>query len=494
MGVYPRINKLGPPGSIAAGRARHEWNTFQAKLLRACFKPKVTLVIATTAVRTGKTGVNAAFHREQAKLNHGVRSIWIVESYKWYNRIAKKVCEQLFGHEAVYHGTDHTWTWPAFRNAQLVICTYKDLQSMQGVTAGSGSMDESQNLGVDAHAELEQRISDKRAKHPCILITGLPEYACWPDLLGKSAGGISMKVYNPDTAVDDTCIVFEDIGSDVNTKNIHPLYLARLRKRLDPDEYERRVKGLKPMPSGRVFKHWIPLLYDPGVQGQGGNLIHWPWDPKLESWLTIDFGARRGACMYWQGSGDLDCMVSEDNMDDGDTEALCVLLRKTYVSRQHHTDTPERSKKPIDTIYCDPAGNNHSTAVNTDDIRVLRKHFPGVSIKYTYKKKLTHIPNGIRMVNARILNADGERRLLMDVGMWEKGLKDKRQGEGYTKKKRGRSAAWTIVRLKYPEDKAGQNISDHPVKCAVDSHNGDAIRYGIINRYGIPASGSIPYR
>lgn len=496
MGAYPQIQTLGPPGSIAAGKARYEWNRFQAPLLRACFLPDVSLVIATTGVRTGKTGTQASFHRFQAKRNPGVRGIWLVESYKWFKRSALPVCRQLFGHEANWHGTDHTWTWPAFGNSQVVICTNVDLQSMQGITAGWGSIDEYQNMGMDAHSELEQRISDSRARHPCILITGLPDHGSWADSLAEDAGGLTYE----EVAVENdrrkeagedplTCVHFTEIATDVNIDNIHGKYLARMAERLSPDEYQRRLKGLKPMPKGAVFKNWLPLPYDPQADSEGGNLIDWEYDKRHTTSLYFDPGARRAACIAAQHDNkrDLDVLFDEHNYDDTNTRATCIALRELYVPRALQRQEP--FKRPLDEIVCDPAGNNSSTAENITDIRVLRECFPGVNVRYTYNRRVRHIPTGINIVNARILSASGKRRLLMSIELWDRGLKDRRRGDGYTKAKRGRSMAFTIVRLKYAEDKDGRALSNEPVKCPVDSHCGDALRYGMINRYGLPSGG-----
>lgn len=503
MGTYPRINSLGPPGSMRYGAAA-EWNTFQAALLRACFFPHVSLVVATTAVRTGKTGSVAAFHRYKAKGNPGVRGIWLVESFKWYKRAALPVCRQLFGHEAVWHGTDHTWTWG--NGAQVVICTYVDLQSMQGVTAGWGSVDEVQNMGPDAHTELEQRISDSRCA-PCILLTGLPVFGSWADSLAEDAGGLSYEAYQVESdraseAGDamPSCVLFEEIGTEVNLQNVHTAYLTRMADRLDPAEYKRRLQGMKPMPTGMVFSNWLPLPWDehaPPVQdlqgnvigGQGGNLIQWDYNPELRTSLNIDFGVQRAACSTTQicTRRDIEVIFAEDNLDLTSTRHMCEHLRKTYVARALWAQEP--TKRPLDEIACDPAGNTSSTAENITDIKVLREYFPGVRIRYTYSRRLTRIKAGISMMQARVLSAAGKRRLLMSVELWDTGLKDRRSGKGYTKSKRGRSLALAIVRLKYGEDKDGRALSDEPLKCPVDSHCIDALRYGIINRHGTSSGG-----
>lgn len=478
---------------------RAEWNGFQADLLRACNLPGVSLVIATTAVRTGKTGAQAAFHRYRAQRNPRVRSVWLVESYKWYKRTALPVCRQLFGREATWHGTDYTWTWPAFGNAQVVVCTYVDLNSMQGVTAGWGSIDEAQNMGPDAHAELEQRISDSRVETPCILITGLPVFGGWPDQLAADAGAVDIERATElvrawertgrQGSAPVSCVHFSEIQTRVNARNVHSQYLERMRERLDPDEYTRRVEGIAPAPVGGVFRHWVAEPWSALAPLQGGNLIDWMHDPALFTVLDIDFGVRRAACVASQmdKKRDIQVLFDEHNLDDTNTRALCILLRETYVPRSMHSHEPH--KRPLDEIACDPAGNSAQTAEALTDIKVLREYFPGVRIRYTYVGRLRKITAGIAMVNARILSAAGKRRLLMSSALWARGMRDRRTGDGYTAAKRGRSMALTLVRLKYPKDRDGRALSDAPESCPVDLHCADALRYGIINRYGMPESG-----
>lgn len=460
---YPKINRFKP-------------NDFQRKLLAACFA--YGLVVATTAVRTGKTGSVAVFHRTQAKHNPGVTGIWLVESYKWYKRVAYPVCKELFGHEAIWHGTEHTWTWPKFGYAKVIVCTYQDLDSIEGITAGWGSIDEYQNVGLDAYEVLLPRISDKRAKYPTILITGLPTYDSWADDLAETV---------------ENAKHFTGIGTDVNAANIHIAFIDRLKEGLSPAEFKRRTQGLKPLPEGRVFSEWVPQEWMPGVEGENGNLIDYRYKQDYPLYLEWDFGARRAACLFNQEHKKygVDILLDEYNPDDTSTEAMCIHLRDLAVPR--HLAGRGDTRYLLDAIYCDPAGDSTQTATGLYDIKIIKQYFPGVPIKFTFGK-LRRMPVGIELCNSRILNAAGKRRQLMTFDLWERGLKDKRQGEGYTKGKRGRSIALSLLRTRYPEDKSGRALSNDPIDCPIDSHCSDAWRYGVINRHGKPVSGQFPAR
>lgn len=478
---YPPIQLLGSHGTRTEDHP-YEWNVFQTAQLQALFMPKVRLVISETAVRTGKTGTQAAFHRYMAKKHPGVLGIWIVESYKWYTRIAKTPCRELFGHEAEWHGTDHTWTWPAFQNSKLLICTYQDLQSMQGATAGWGSIDEFQNMGIDAYYELEQRISDRRVEKPVIYISGLPEFNSWAFELAEAQQAVSFEQAKKQGGAET--ILFTEVATDVNADNLMAGFDKRLKESLDEDEYQRRLRGLRPLPTGTVFKHWSPDIYT-GVPGTGGNIYRGGYDPQIPVHLDIDFGFRRCgiiATMVDKARG-IDIMFDEFNFDDMGTEDWCQELIKVFGR------PGSKSKYRLDGVCCDPAGSSVQTAEAMTDIRIMRQHFPWAEFKYSYDSRLRNIANGIGAMSARIRTASGHRRLLMTEEMWNKGLADKRTGPGYKKIKRGRSAALSLTRTKYPEDKANRALSNEPLRCPIDSHCLDAMRYGVVNRHGVPDTG-----
>lgn len=477
---YPQIRLLGAHGTKTERRP-HEWNPFQTAQLAALFHPDVELVVSETGVRTGKTGTMGAFHRYMAKKNPGVMGLWIVESFKWYNRIAHRTCQELFGYEAEWHHTNHVWTWRQYGGSSVMVCTYQDLQSMQGATAGWGSIDEYQNVGEDAYKELMQRISDRRVKKPTVFITGLPVFDSWAHELAVTRNAVPWSVGK---AGGHKVIAFEAIPTSVNASNLMADFDAVLEQSLDPDEYERRIKGLRPLPTGTVFKRWSAAPWSP-IPWQGGNIIDEGYNPLLPLSLDVDFGFRRSGVVATQidKMRDLDIMVDEYNYDDMDTDGICRKLAEVYGR------PGDRTKRRLDMICCDPAGDSVQTATALTDINILRSYFPWADIRFTFTPKLRNIANGIKEMSARVCNAAGRRRLVMSKAMWERGLKDRRNGPGYRSIKRGRSAALSILRTIFPEDAAGRPLSEEPLKCPIDGHTLDAMRYGTINRHGVMGEG-----
>lgn len=476
---YPRINRLSAyrgPGQ------EDQWNPFQTSVLAALWHPDVQLVVCETGVRAGKTGIIAAFNRYMAKKNPGVLGIWIVESFKWYSRIAHTPCNELFGHEAVWHHTNHTWTWPQFRDpktgqcSRVMICTYQDLQSMQGATAGWGTIDEYQNIGSDAYNELMQRISDKRVRKSTVLIAGLPVFSSWADALAKSKNAVPWSVGQRG---GHSTIHFEAIPTSVNESNLMLEFTNVLEESLDPEEYERRVKGLRPLPSGTVFGRWSTKTWSP-EPWQGGNIVEESYNPVLRLSLDMDFGFRRFGCVATQLDPirGLDIMIDDHNYDNMDTEDICIELAKVYGR------PGDKTKRRLDMICCDPAGDSPQTATGLKDIDIVRRYFPWVDIRFSYQSALRNIANGIKEMSARVCNAAGKRRWVMTRACWDKGLNDRRTGDGYKRIKQGRSAALSLTRTRFPEDAAGRQLSEEPVKCPIDGHTLDGMRYGIVNRHG----------
>lgn len=483
---YPRIQKLRP---FQGDGQPNQWNSFQTEQFEATFLPGVNLVISETAVRSGKTGANAGFHRYMARANPGVRGIWLVESYKWYERVARVACDELFGHEASWHGTQHVWTWHCFGGSSVIICTYQDLQSMQGITAGWGSIDEYQNINIDAYNELRQRVSDRRVTNPVIYITGLPVFNSWAKQLAEQRNAVTLEeakktaIRGPQGQIVKSlhsAIHFENIGTNVNKDNILTSFTSDMRDDLDDEEYARRIEGKRPYPTGLVFKRWSEKLWSPNP-GQGGNIIQADYNPLLPVSLDIDFGFRRSAALAcnYDKDKDLDIYFDEHNLDDLATKDLCEQLVEIYGPRG------DRNRRRLDIICCDPAGASPDTATGMTDIRLLREYFPWVEIKYSYRAEHRKIANGIKAMSARVCNAAGKRRWLMTKKMWDSGLLDRRTGPGYKDLKKGRSLALSITRMIFPQDKAGRDQAEVPVDCPIDGHCMDAARYGLINRHGV---------
>jgi hypothetical protein len=440
---YPRIHAFKP-------------NTFQHDLIVSGFANRFT--VAETAVRTGKTGAVAAWHRWQAKANPGCIGLLGVQSYKWYRRAMHEVCKELFGHEAKFHGTDFVWTFPRFGNAKIMVASAENIDTVESVTAAWASIDEAQDIDLSVFEVLLARISDKRARFPNMIVCGLPKFDSWAEGIATS---------NPSARY------FVDIPTDVNADNILAGYVDGLAAGLSPAEFERKVRGRKPLPKGRVFRDFAAAFWIPTVKDQGGNLIQWEYERDLQTFIGVDFG-RRAAVTFRQKDPqhDVDVFFKEMMPDDVSTEAIAHRILEVAVPRQRVRSDDKRIR--IDRVAADPAGGSFQSATGLKDIQVLREIL-GCDVTYTFDPKLRHVPYGIELMNSRILNAAGRRRLMLSTDLYQAGLK---VGP------KGRSLAMSFLRSRYPEDRNGRPISEDPVKDGIDDHARDAARYDIVNDYG----------
>lgn len=447
---YPKIQKFTP-------------NPFQDQLIKAAMRGPLT--VATTAQGTGKTGGLLACHRYKAKYNPGVLGFAIVESFSWYRRVWHRTAKELFGHEAHYHGSDYTWTWR--NNAQVMILSYEQIDSWEGPSGGWASIDEYQNLGPDAYEVISSRLRDPRmdntkpGKNVNVTIAGLMEFDSWADDVAEK---------------DPACLHLTNIGTEVNAGNMQVDYLARLKHVLSPEEYARRVKGVKPFPVGRVFRDFL-------AQEVGGNLRRHTYNPAWKTYAGADFG-RKASIVFAQEPPGTDDLVffHELNPNDTSTEVWSRALLDIAVPRNLAKAGDQRIQ--VDALFCDPAGNNWQSAEAARDIEMLRANFGG-NVRFTYDRKLRSIRYGTELLKGMVLNAAGTRRLYIDSGLWYRGLE---VGP------KGRSLAMSIVRTRYPEDKTGRPVSEEPVKDGLDDHTLDATRYLTVNLRGRPESGSVEIR
>lgn len=450
---YPRIQRFKP-------------NPFQDKLIRAAMQSP--LVVATTAQGSGKTGGLCATHRFKAKHNPGVLGFAVVESFKWYRRVMHRTAVELFGHEAHYHGSDYTWTWK--NGAQVMVLSYDQIDSWEGPSGGWATIDEYQNQGPDAYEVIASRLRDQRmvddgsapGRNTSVIIAGLMEFDSWADGMAERIPG---------------AVHLTGIGTDVNAANMRAGYIDDLKHILSPEEYARRVKGLKPMPLGRVFRDFVPS------EGPGGNLVRHRYNPNWKTYIGADFG-RRASVVFAQEPPGTDQLVyfRELHPDDTGTEQWSRDLLDIAIPRNLAKAGERRIM--VDEFICDPAGNNWQSAEAARDIEMVRANFGG-NVRFTYDRKLRSIRYGTELVKSMVLNAAGKRRLFLDCEMWQRGIE-----VGH----KGRSLAMALVRTKYPEDRTGKPVSEEPLKDGLDDHALDAARYIVTNKRGRPESGSVPVR
>lgn len=433
-----------------------EPNVFQQELIEAGLSCK--LVVATTAVRTGKSVALASLCHYQAILNPGCVGIFIAQSFRWFEQTMHVIFKTLIGHIAVWSQQRRTWTWP--NGAILRVISYEKIHTIEGITASWGIIDEHQDIGYDAYERLLDRVSDERAQLPHIVITGLPVWGAWADFIGKR----------------DSAHYIENVSVDVNLHNLMRGYKETLLQGHTPEEFKRRAMGIKPMPKGRVYGDWVPERYRPQAPKQGGNIILHRYDPYYPLEVGLDWGYNHPAVVFNQVLPSIDSRVFVQDMSPKQitTEALAHEFLKVAVPRSQWR--PGDQRMAVDALYCDPRGGSIQSAKGITDIQVFRE-VTGISPQFTFDSVKTNIEWGTQRCQADVLNAKGERHQLMAQELWDRTVNIE---------PKARSLAATIVRLKFPKNRSGVITSDGPHKDNVNDHHADAWRYARINRDSNP--------
>lgn len=249
-------------------------------------------------------------------------------------------------------------------------------------------------------------------------------------------------------------------------------YASDLAASLSPQMAKAYLGGEFVVLAGLVFH-----TYNPTPAKEGGSLL--PVLPKAgrRTFGTIDPGYRRPAFLLIQdvpvaGGRTVEVVVDE------------VVLANSLEKRHAHAiaDACQRWGVQMEECYIDPAGDHSNAAVGRSAIDAYEAVFAERSVllakglQWTLSPIERYIPNGVEAVRARFTDHQDQRRLFIASR-----LADPKVTSKYPPAPVGIHRS--LLGYQYPEGKTGK--SDHPVKDKVNEDFADALRYYVINRWGV---------
>ena len=177
-----------------------------------------------------------------------------------------------------------------------------------------------------------------------------------------------------------------------------------------------------------------------------------PFDPKLPTYCTIDFGYRMPAVLWLQTytEGGIEHIKVFDEIIHEKDISTDKLIKK-ILSKDYR----------VDAYYGDPAGGFVQGQTGLGDIEIFRRN--GIRVHYKRDKMSRNISSSVRYVRGVCESADGLRRVHVDkncTGIIE-----------------------DFQNYRFPESLSGKQLKNDPVKDGYNEHGNDAFRYFITNRF-----------
>ena len=177
-----------------------------------------------------------------------------------------------------------------------------------------------------------------------------------------------------------------------------------------------------------------------------------PFDPKLPTYCSIDFGYRMPAVLWMQtySEGGIEHITIFDEIileKDISTDKLI----KKIISKNYR----------VDAYYGDPAGGFVQGQTGLGDIEIFRRN--GIRVQYKRDKMSRNIASSVSYVRGFFESADGLRRVHVDkncTGIIE-----------------------DFQNYRFSEALDGRPLKNDPVKDGYNEHGNDAFRYFITNRF-----------
>lgn len=185
------------------------------------------------------------------------------------------------------------------------------------------------------------------------------------------------------------------------------------------------------------------------------NVGWFPYNHRLPTFLTIDFGYRQPAVLWFQ-TATINGVEHIYIIDE--------ISHQTNLKTSELVDMIKQRQYQIAGVYGDPAGYQTQASVGVGEADIFHQ-MTGFRMMALRDKASRSIASGVSHVRNFILNANGERRLHVDkscAGIIE-------DFEGYA----------------YPDTKDGHDKKELPLKDGYYDHGMDAIRYGIVNCFPI---------
>jgi hypothetical protein len=212
--------------------------------------------------------------------------------------------------------------------------------------------------------------------------------------------------------------------------------------------------------------------------------VEWSYREGLRTVVVIDFGKRRPAVTFWQQP---EILTPLPGTAMGDRR---VALDDTWICfdelHPEQITTPKLAglilgrakerKYKLHEAFVDPAGRATQAVTGLSDIDIIEGQLP-CSVSWCGDPILRFIPNGIDLVDGRLLNSRDETRFYVAKQLAGGGTRGIVNGyKSYS----------------YRAPKNDQPVSDHPVKDGVTEHVMDTTRYLAINLEQRNRDGDMP--
>ena len=312
--------------------------------------------------------------------------------------------------------------------------------TLDGVTVGAIWLDEARYCDPDAWRVIDGRLRAARAGRLEGIVTSTPG-GSW---LQAEFGGS-----RPDRAA-------VHVSTRENVANVGAGYLDSLLGSLSTRAAKVFVEGQFGLLEGAVYESF----------SRETHLIDWKYDRELPCVAGVDFGYRKSAVIFAQPvpygaplGGGRRChhqgswVIFDEIMPENLPTAALVDVVKSRGYR-------------VDWCAVDPAGDARDTATGIPDVDLMED--AGLRCRFETSPILRHIPNSVRMLDAMLLNAQGETRLYFS-----------RQLGAPSASPRG--VVRSLENYSYPEPRPDRPLTDMPVKDGTYDHAADALRYLVLN-------------
>ena len=225
--------------------------------------------------------------------------------------------------------------------------------------------------------------------------------------------------------------------------------LQEARKTLSKEVYEQEYKAEFTSLSGRVF----------GDFTRHDNVGDFKYQHNLPTFLSLDFGYRRPAALFFQVAKGPDGLEHIYLVDE--------IIHKENMRTLDLVNEIKSRNYRLARVFGDPAGYQVQASVGMGEAEIFYQ-MTGHRVYSVRDHASRNINSGISHVRNFILSADGTRRLH---------ISEKCPG-----------IIEDLESYRYPETKDGKEVKDAPLKDGIHDHGCDALRYFFINKFPIKNS------
>jgi hypothetical protein len=353
--------------------------------------------IATAGRRSGKTELAKRFTVKRALAETEVwrpRFIFAAPTYAQAKEIYWEDVKALVPAWAKDRTRESQLTIQLVNGARIMVAGLDKPERIEGSPVRGIVVDEIANCSPDAwEAHIRPALSD-------------PNCIGWAWLIGVPEGRNFLYRMAKDAEADDTgeWEHFTWHSADI----LPPEEIAAAKAKLDPLIYAQEYEGSFVTFEGRAY-------YSFGAE----NLRKLEYDPELDLIFCFDFNVEPGTASVWQEQTIGTCCIGEVWIPkNSNTPAVCAKLAKDWAEKHRG-----RVK-----LYGDPTGGARGSAkVQGTDWEIverdMRAAFPGTvqvgpmklsRVSVNVPKRAGPERARVNAMNARILAADGTRRLFVD--------------------------------------------------------------------------------